>query len=293
MNLSLANSAQRPAKGQRLVTELRRKNESPSSPNKPSGDAPTFAWIEPTKLLIDDRYQRALSQRSKKLIEQIVAQWDWCRFKPPVVAETEAGLEIIDGQHTAIAAATHPEIREIPIMLIRSETVGSRAAAFIGHNRDRIAVTPIQYHSAAVVAGDPDATKVASVCAEAGVNILRCPPGGTGYRPGDTLAIGAVRDLVAHRTHVEAVLILSILTGAGCTPVTACGIKAVDYLLFSSEFRGKCTPDNITEALVDLAERAHAEAKLFAKTHNIPTWRGLAAVLFRFRHRISRRSEVL
>jgi hypothetical protein len=42
-----------------------------------------------------------------------VANWDWRRFKPPVVARTATGLEVIDGQHTAIAAASHPDVLQI------------------------------------------------------------------------------------------------------------------------------------------------------------------------------------
>lgn len=73
---------------------------------------PAFEWVDPGTLLIDEGYQRNLSERSIKLVRKICARWDWRRFKPPVCARTERGLEVIDGQHTAIAACSHvPERR--------------------------------------------------------------------------------------------------------------------------------------------------------------------------------------
>lgn len=87
------------------------------TPGGISSARPQFQWVAPTSLLVDEVYQRNLSRGSIELIRKIVARWDWNRFKPPVVAMTDEGLEVIDGQHTAIAAATHPEITEIPVML--------------------------------------------------------------------------------------------------------------------------------------------------------------------------------
>ena len=97
---------------------------------------PEFVWVPPTNLLVDETYQRELSRQSLALIEKIVKRWDWSRFKPPVVARTDGGFEVIDGQHTAIAAASHPEIDEIPVMVVETTDMGDRAKAFVGHNRD-------------------------------------------------------------------------------------------------------------------------------------------------------------
>ncbi len=64
---------------------------------------PIFDRISPGDLLVDDSYQRGLSARSLRLFRSIVEGWDWLRFKPPVVAITDRGFEVIDGQDTAIA----------------------------------------------------------------------------------------------------------------------------------------------------------------------------------------------
>ena len=144
--------------------------------------APTIEWVDPKTLLVDGEYQRHLSEASISLIRRIVAGWDWARFKPPVVARTEEGLEVIDGQHTATAAATHPAIELIPVIVVEAAAVADRARAFVGHNRDRLNVTKMQMHFSAVAAGDEDAMTVTQVCDRAGVKILRGPPGGGGVQ---------------------------------------------------------------------------------------------------------------
>ena len=157
--------------------------------------SPTFEWADPCELLVDETYQRNLSDRSMRLIRRIVAGWDWRRFKPPVTAHTDAGLEVIDGQHTAIAAASHPAIKQIPIMVVDASDLRSRAEAFIGHNRDRLGITATQLHHAAVSAGDEDALTIEQVCQRAGVRLLRVQPGNAVWRPGETIAIQAIKAL--------------------------------------------------------------------------------------------------
>jgi hypothetical protein len=125
---------------------------------------PIFEWLDPGTLLIDDDYQRDSSERSLKLVRKIVNGWDWAKFKPPVGVMVEAGIELIDGQHTAIGAATHPDIEKIPVMIVDVQEQAERASAFIGHNRDRVAVTASQLHIAAVAAGDPEAQAIVRVC---------------------------------------------------------------------------------------------------------------------------------
>lgn len=71
---------------------------------------PEHRLVVPSTLIVEVGYQRDLSGKSLKLIKNIVANWDWARFKPPVCAETPDGLFVIDGQHTAITKR-RPESR--------------------------------------------------------------------------------------------------------------------------------------------------------------------------------------
>jgi hypothetical protein len=58
--------------------------------------------------------------------------WDWCRFKPPIAAWAADGLEVIDGQHTAIAAGCYRDIESSPVVLVEAVEQEVHASAFIG-----------------------------------------------------------------------------------------------------------------------------------------------------------------
>ena len=175
---------------------------------------PEFTWVRPTTLLVDETYQRGISSRSIKLIGRIVANWDWARFKPPVVAVTAGGLEVIDGQHTAIAAASHGGIAEIPVMIVGAPDMADRARSFIGHNLDRVAITPAQLHAANIAGANPDALVVERVCRAAGVNLLKRQPNCDGYNVNDCQAYQRVYRLVINRGPGAATTILKTLADA-------------------------------------------------------------------------------
>ena len=199
---------------------------------KARNTAPTMMWAVPTDLYVDQSYQRNLSRKSIQLITRIVQNWNWTHFKPPIVTRTNADLlEVIDGQHTAIAAATHPDIDRIPIMIVQAGEISERARAFVGHNTDRIAVTPLQLHRSALRAEDAEAVAINSVCEQAGVTILTAAPP-TGYRPRETTALGAIRGLLRQHGTEKAVSVLTVLADAKRGPIRADEIKAVAILLF-------------------------------------------------------------
>lgn len=252
---------------------------------------PEFEWVDPGTLLIDDGYQRNLSERSAKLIRKICTGWDWRRFKPPVCARTPRGLEIIDGQHTAIAACSHPMVTTIPIMVVTAAERIDRAQAFIGQNRDRLNITPMQLHYAASAAGDEDAQTMDQVCERAGVKILKSTPGNGAFKPGDTVAVTAIAALINRRGAMRAREILQVLTAARCAPVAAGQIKAVECLLHDTEFKDDIDAEGIVNALVSLGGDAEREAGVFAATHKVQVWRALAIVLFRKGKRRGRRAS--
>lgn len=250
---------------------------------------PVFERTKPESLLVDETYQRNLSERSVALIRRIVANWEWARFKPPVVVRAPGKkFHIIDGQHTAIAAATHPGIDTIPVMVVDAPNVEDRARAFIGHNRDRITVTPNQLYIAAVAAGDPDAVTVQQVCERAGVKILRLPPGGAVFKPGESLAVSSITALVNRRGAMRARQILEVCANAKLAPVTMASIRAVEHLMTEQQFTN-VVPENLTTALRGTYDELENEAKVFAAAHKVPMWKGLAVVLYR-RTRRGRRS---
>ena len=251
------------------------------TPGTPATAPPTEMWVAPTELLVDAAYQRDLTDRSMRLIRKIIEEWDWRRFKPPVVAMTSAGFECIDGQHTAIAAASHPAIEKILVVVVDATEQAARALAFIGHNRDRLAMTPTQLHNAAVVAGDAEAVIIQQVTERAGIRILRGPPGAGAYKPGDTQTVAAVASLIRNRGERGARAVLELLAKAELAPVSVNDIRACDHLMNDPEFAGWFLPEALTKTIADMRPTSDQEAKVFAATHSVPRWRGLAAVWFK------------
>lgn len=248
---------------------------------------PFLKSVPPATLVIDEAYQRSLSERSIRLIRKIVEQWDWRAFKPPVTVEVDGKLQVIDGQHTAIAAATHGGIPEIPVLIVRADEVATRANAFVRHNRDRIQVTPLQLHSAMVAAGDEDAVTVKQVCDRAGIRVLANPPALARYAPGDTMAIVTLRALVNRRHAIGARRVLEICAKSRAAPISADMIKAVERLLFDQEYRGEIAEDRITLLLSAQLSSLDAEATRFATERKIPRWRAMASVIFMNRKKLS------
>ena len=257
-----------------------------------SADAakPEFEWVDPGVLLIDDGYQRNLSERSMKLVRKICAGWDWRRFKPPVCARTDRGLEVIDGQHTAITSCSHPDVTEIPVMVVVAASRSDRAQSFIGHNRDRLNITPMQMHFAAAAAGDEDAQDIDRVCERAGVKLLKATPGNGAWKAGETVAVKAIGALINRRGVVRAREVLEVLIKGQATPISTVQIRAVECLLHDDEYREDIDADGIVNAMLKLGFVADQEAAVFAATHNVPVFRALAIVLFRKGKRRARRA---
>lgn len=260
------------------------------APGAPPTAKPEIVWVKPGELLIDATYQRDLSEQSIRLIRRIVEGWDWRRFKPPVTARTEQGLEVIDGQHTAIAAETHGGIAEIPVVVVQAEAQVDRAHVFIGHNRDRLGITAVQMHAAAVAAGDEDALRVVRICEAADVTVLRIPPAGGVYKLRTTIAVVAVRALVAAEDEADAVWILRALADANLAPITAAHIRALQHLVTAEEF-AEVDRDALARGIqASPGKIAEQEAKEHAAVHRVPVWRGLAAVWFKAARKLRPRS---
>lgn len=243
--------------------------------------APTFFDADPSQLRVDARYQRSLSEKSIALIAKIVAGWDWNSYKPPVVVRRADGdgWDVIDGQHTAIAALTHPSIAVIPVMLVEAEQIEDRAGAFLRHNRDRIAVSPLDLHHAAATAGDELALTINQVCARAGIRILRFPPSMGRYKPGDLAAVSGVRSLVNRRHALGARRVLEICVQGRLAPVSATAMKAVECLLFDREYKDSITAEDIASILIGSSD-LERDVGRFAVEHKLPLWRAMASVIF-------------
>lgn len=248
------------------------------TPSAVSGCEPEFLWVDPANLVVNETYQRNLSERSVTLIRKIVGGWSWSKFKPPIVVRTDDGLEVVDGQHTAIAALSHPGIATIPVMLVAADTLQERADAFLGHNADRIAVTPLQMHHAAVLAGDETAMTISQVCARAGVRIPKNLPGSGKFKAGDCVAVSCIRALVNRRGAMGARRVLEICAKARLAPVGMSEIRGVEECLYGDR---PAEADDVVSALISLGASADQRAKSYAADHGVRQWQGMAKVLER------------
>ena len=256
------------------------------APSDPTTGVPIFEMVDPTTLVVDLAYQRSLGERSVRQIRRIVERFDWTKFSPPICTLGDDGaggtvLKIIDGQHTAIAAASNPHVAMIPVMIVEAADVQAQAEAFIGQNLDRLGVTKTQMHVAALAAGQEEALAVARVCDSVGIRILKNPPsGGSGYQAGDTVAVAAIEALVKKDGEAAAAFTLSYLAAAELAPIKSDHIKALDLLLTDPQF-GAIELESVAEHIKMLGDAALKEAKAFAATHSLPRWKALASVWFK------------
>jgi len=230
---------------------------------------PEFIDADPTTLLVEEHFQ--LPRGAAARVAHLVSNWDWRSYRPPIVTRTDDGLCIIEGQETAIAAATHPHVGNIPIQLVGppDERLAGEAAQ-----------TQMQLHKAAVAAGDQDAIATEQVAEQAGVRILQISPGAGRFRPGDTVAVNEITALIMRRGVKGARKVLEILVNARAAPVSRDGIKAVETLLFDDSYRGEVDPEEIASTLLQLGDEADRQAKEFAASSNVPLWRALATILY-------------
>ncbi|RWF44270.1 MAG: hypothetical protein EOS65_02525 [Mesorhizobium sp.] len=197
----------------------------------PMDSEPECRMVPPSDLLVEESYQRGLSGKSMRLIRKIISGWDWAKFKPPVVAESDAGLFVIDGQHTAIAAASHPTIRRIPVMVVKRDRIQDRAEAFVSQNTERVVMSPLQIFHAEVIAKNPSTFEMLKAVIRAGCTVPRTLPKKGQEQPGEIVSIHALRHVWASGKpdHFERVLRIAKLSGQ--TPCNTTLIRGIHQVL--------------------------------------------------------------
>lgn len=224
------------------------------------GQRPELRWVAPTSLLVDESYQRDLGKRSMSLIKTLVQNFAWRKMKPPIVVEVGDGLHCVDGQHTAIAAATLG-LPEIPVFVVQGSSIEERADSFVAHNRDRIVMSPLDVYRARIAAGDKDAVATAEVCSEIGVRIRQTNLFGR-IQVGDSSCVGTIQRLVGRRGKVIAKKVLEALVKGGRGPIGPAEIDAAEALMVVA--RPLTTSDQLASVIRVLGERGVIQAKMKA-----------------------------
>lgn len=237
-------------------------------------------------LVIDDRYQRAIGKQGRPNVQRILAQFDWRKFTPVVVTPVgDDFYAIIDGQHRATAAMMHPEIDEVPCMII-NVTPSEAAACFAAINGCVTKITSGQIWRARVVSGDTDAAALQKVLDAAEVRVLSCKLPGVGYRPGDTLAIGTLQKM--HAKYGPAILTTALQAvtqssdgNPGC--LTKSTITAMCEIVAETQLFQRM-PSKLFELMdeidvLDVQEQAAIDARKWKRGHLIVLKEALQALL--------------
>lgn len=214
---------------------------------------PEPMMVRPTDLWVDGSYQRNLSKLSLKLIVNMITGWSWQKFKPPVVTrDAEGRLVVIDGQHTSIGAASHPDIVKIPVMFIPIDSVQEAALAFLAHNTDRVLVTPYDKFQARITADDRVALDIRDVAQKYGITLVRwVGASGTGenVQPNQTLATGTLEAMYNKLGLAKFDNLLEHISRCGFKPIKREHITAFHELMYGDQKSG-ISP----ETLVDLVK---------------------------------------
>lgn len=203
---------------------------------QPIPPPPKIAWLALDQLVVAESYQRSVSAKSEALIRRLVETWDWNCFKPLSVAATGGGLyEIVDGQHTAIAAATHGAIETLPCLVLDATTVAARARAFVGINRDRVALTAFALYRSRLAAEDPEAVAVQEGLEAAGAELFESFSAHKEYEAGAVNCVGTLLGVVRRAGKNRLAKIMKICIDAGVAPVQSALIKGLDEILAAPE----------------------------------------------------------
>lgn len=197
-----------------------------------SSELPTFEWVDPRTLFVEDGYQREIGENGVALCRKIFAGFDWTRFKVPICVRLPDGsLVCIDGQHTATSAASHPGLPQIPVMIVPAADAKLRSAAFVGHNRDRVQLTPQAIYRAELASDEPLASGVERACRAAGAHVLDKPVNlREPQAVGATIAIGTMKAVVKRQGEGALTRVLRVLVAAKRGPIKAAEIAAASII---------------------------------------------------------------
>jgi hypothetical protein len=195
---------------------------------------PEIKNIKLMNLRINDEYQRALSVASINRIRKIAKEWNWAKFHVPVVTlvENETDIyEVLDGQHTCIGARTHGGITELPCLVVLTRDIVDKAEAFVGLNRDKLAITPLNTFWARITAKEEIATEVLAGVIDAGAKIVKRPPPYGDFSTGEIIAVSTLDSICKKggRSWVKRVCYAGV--ECGLAPISASYLRAFCTLL--------------------------------------------------------------
>jgi hypothetical protein len=155
--------------------------------NREIGQKPDLQWVSIDMIDVDANYQREIKQG---LVDKILRRFAWSKFGAVVLSRQTGGrFTVVEGQHRWKAASLHPDISEVPAVIVSHADLAGEAASFLAINRDRMSVTSVEQYWAGLTAGDDTAIAISNVLQSAGCDVV---PAQGHYRPNLTNSISAI-----------------------------------------------------------------------------------------------------
>ncbi|WP_315920394.1 DUF6551 family protein [Mesorhizobium sp. SP-1A] len=155
--------------------------------NRELGERPALEWIGVDQIDVDGNYQREIKAH---LVDKILRRFSWAKFGAVVLSRQSNGrFSVVEGQHRWKAACLHPDIEQVPAVVVNHKDLAGEAESFLAINRDRMAVTSVEQYWAGLTAGDDNAEAISKVLQSAGCDVV---PAQGHYRPNLTNSIGAI-----------------------------------------------------------------------------------------------------
>ena len=198
----------------RMAADLSPPAEKPDAARLGARGEP--AWLRLDRLVIDRRYQREVNKQGIRNIYKIVREFDWAKYSPLIVSPAQGGVgeyAILDGQHRAIAAHLLG-LEHVPCMVHQLD-LQAQARVFRDVNQTVTKPSKLDLHHAAVLAGEPAAIAVHTVCQSAGVKMLSYNKALNLMRPDETVAVAMIGKVLRRHGFENALRALTILVEAG------------------------------------------------------------------------------
>lgn len=193
--------------------------------NLDAGEQPRLAWVAVDTIRIDDNYQRGLKP---KHVAKMLRDFNWAHFGAVMLAEHEDGTyTVYDGQHRVEVCRQHPAITNVPAMIVRFEQSFGEAAAFLGVNVNRAAISTVERYHAGIEAGDEQMMAICAVLEEADCEVVAA--GTHSPAPNRTAAVQAVGRSI--RLYGDNATVLAIRTLRAAWPKD---VKALNGVLIQA-----------------------------------------------------------
>lgn len=124
--------------------------------------------LSKTVLQVHASYQRHASDAR---ITAIASKWSWVACGTIIVGKRGGEYWVIDGQHRVLAAKRRSDIKTLPCLVFKTDSVAQEAQGFLEANTGRKPVMTIEKYRAGLAANDPTYTKMFDMFKRLNINV--------------------------------------------------------------------------------------------------------------------------